>query len=187
MSIITDLKESKALEKARRQPGIHFLPFSVPSLLRKIQDELFPDITHKVHVYFVTNGPLACIDEEAEKKASIYVHQVLNHSATPIEVIGMIFKHELLHLRIPPSMECGEVKQHPKAFWDAEKELCPERMDAWTWIWLNLAPCIKKRPRLERIDVLEKWRLDWGWVNPEFPPRVGGAEPIPTNLDEICW
>ena len=43
----------------------------------------------------------------------------------------------------------------------AEKAIAPERESAWTWIWGNFFNYLKRRPRLERIDVLPSWRRAW--------------------------
>jgi hypothetical protein len=65
------------------------------------------------------------------------------------------------YLRIPPVEKDGEVVQHPPEFWEAERAICPERTRAWAWIWTNLDACLKRRPRLERIDVLPGWKKVW--------------------------
>jgi hypothetical protein len=98
---------------------------------------------------------------DADSSSTIFIHQVFNHADTPIEVIDLICKHELLHLRIPPIIEGKKEIQHPPEFWEAEREICPERNLAWSWIWINLDGCLKKRPRLERIDVLPAWKRKW--------------------------
>jgi len=160
VSIITDIIESRKLELARSQPNLSFLPFSALGLLVEIHTDLFPDVGHAVQLSFVTKGPLACI-AHASEYASIYIHQLLNHSETPVAVIGLILKHELLHLRIPPTIEDGKEVQHPPAFWEAERAIAPERHSAWTWIWENLWSCLKRRPQLEGIDVLSTWKQVW--------------------------
>jgi hypothetical protein len=140
--------------------NVGFVPFSVPDTLADIRGAHFPDLAHEVRIYFVGRGPLACVRHEASK-ADIYVHQLLNHPETPLEVVAHICKHELLHLRIRP-VECnGLLVHHPPEFWEAEKALCPERDKSWLWIWTNLEGCLRHRPRLERIDVLLGWRKFW--------------------------
>jgi hypothetical protein len=129
-------------------------------MLADIHQRLFLEIDHEVRLEFVTRGPLACV-VFSDKSAAIYIHQLLNHSDTPIEVISLLLKHELLHLRIPPSIIDGRRVQHPPQFWEAEQELCPERTAAWDWIWFNLYDCLKERPQLERIDVRRNWRNVW--------------------------
>jgi len=160
MSIITDTKTLRELELAQRQPNLSFLPFSVLELLTKIRSDLFPDVHHKVQLHFINKGPLACIEYNGES-ASIYIHQVLNHPDTPFELINLILKHELLHLRIPSALVDGKMVQHPPAFWAAERAIAPERRPAWDWIWWNLEACLKRRKKLERIDVRPNWRNVW--------------------------
>jgi hypothetical protein len=161
MTIISELNAARALNDARTRPGLDFLPFSSADLLIAIQGELFADIPHDVRIHFVARGPLACITDQ-ETRADIYIHQLLNHSATPSEVIRLIIVHELLHLRIPPVDVQDRVLQHPPQFRAAERELLPDRRDAWAWIWGNLWSCLKIRRRLEQIDVLSNWKSVWG-------------------------
>jgi hypothetical protein len=87
--------------------------------------------------------------------------ELLNHTDTPIEVFQLIHKHELLHLVFPPREIKGTIRMYPPEFWEAERELCPERRIAWAWLWYNLSDCLKQRPRLEKIDVLGCWKKVW--------------------------
>ncbi|MCX7417994.1 MAG: hypothetical protein NT013_00445 [Planctomycetia bacterium] len=160
MSLIFELIEARKVELARRQPSLDFLPFSTAELLTKIHAELFPDVSQTVDVYFVARGPLACIGHTSES-ASIYIHQLLNHSETPFAVISSILKHELLHLRIPSTSEHGRKVQHSPEFWAAEREIAPERHSAWAWVEINLWTCLRRRPKLQRIDVRANWKTVW--------------------------
>jgi len=162
MTIITDIKAARKLERARRQPYLVFLPFPIRLLLDDIHSRLFPDVAQAVRIYFVSRGPLACIAHDASH-ASIYVHQLLNRPDTPKGVMTLIIKHELLHLRIKPGKIDGSrsAVMHPPEFWEAESAIAPEREAAWMWIWGNFHTYLKARPRLERIDVLPKWRKGW--------------------------
>jgi hypothetical protein len=161
MSFITQLKQLRELELARRRPCLTFLPFSASQLLATIHAELFPDVDCEVRLFFVTSGPLSCIARD-DDFAAICIHQLLNHSDTPREVMSHIFKHELLHLRIPSMTKNGKVVQHTPEFWEAEQSLCPECQDVWTWVWFNHSLCLRRRKRLERIDVRVNWKKFWG-------------------------
>jgi hypothetical protein len=160
MTIITDFKEMTRLRKAREQPSLSFLSFSIAESLSDIRFERFPDIRHEVHIAFVDDGPLACIVHD-ESQATIYIHQLVNRHETPHEVINTIIKHELLHLCILPSFVGGKEVQHSDDFWAAEADMSPERHLAWLWVYTNFAICVKRRPRLERVDVLPGWRKAW--------------------------
>lgn len=160
MSIVSDIKQARMLALARSQTNLAFLPFSASGLLSEIQADLFSEINQKVQVHFVSRGPLACIADTSES-ASIYIHQLLNHSETPVAVISLILKHELLHLRIPPRIIDKKEEQHPPEFWVAEKEIVPERNSAWAWIWVNLWSCLRRRPKLQQIDVRATWKKVW--------------------------
>ena len=72
-----------------------------------------------------------------------------------------MLKHELLHLIVKPRFIDGKEKSHPPEFWEREKLISPEKNDAWVWIWSNYLGCLKKRPRLEQIDVLPTWLKRW--------------------------
>jgi hypothetical protein len=160
MTIITDFKEMLRLEHARRQPALPFGSFSVNGMLTGIRAELFPEVTQPVLIRFVTEGPLACICSD-KSHATIYIHQLLNHHETPVEVISTIIKHELLHLRILPAILNGREVQHPEEFWNAEMAIAPERKLAWLWIYTNFPFHVQRRPRLERVDVARGWRQVW--------------------------
>lgn len=160
MSLISDIKEARKLELALSRPSLTFLAFSPSRLLAEIQADLFPDVRHRVRVDFVTEGPLACI-AHTDDEASIYIHQLLNHSDTPIEVIRLILKHELLHLRIGPTCNNGKTVFHPPEFWTAERDIAPEHDSAWAWIWVNFALCLKRQPKQERIQVRPRWKRTW--------------------------
>lgn len=160
MTIVTEFNEMIRLKNARRQPNLSFLSFSVTEMLAEIRFRLFSDVTQDVQVAFVADGPLACVAHD-EIRATIYVHQLLNHHETPQVVLTTIIKHELLHLRISPAMVGEKEVQHPDEFWEAEVAIAPERQLAWLWIYANFGQCVKRRPKLERIDVLPGWRQAW--------------------------
>lgn len=157
---LRDLKEALIIAKERKQPRLCYPSFSPTDVLANIREEHFTDLTCQIDIRFVERGPLACISLNGDE-ADIYIHQVLNHDQTPKVVISLICKHELLHLRIPPAEKDGEMVQHSPEFWLAEKAICPERRRAWVWIWANLNACLKRRPQLERIDVLPSWKKSW--------------------------
>ena len=170
---IVKLSDAIKLRNSRAQPNLWFTPYSVPKRLRDIHSKFFPDIPHEVEIYSVNRGPLACICE-SDSSATIYIHQVLNHGDTPIEVVDLFCKHELLHLRIPPVVKNTKRIQHPPEFWEEERRICPERNLAWDWIWHNHWACLKRRPRLEKVDVLPNWRKVWSMpkLSPETIARI---------------
>ena len=185
--LLTSIKEAQKLANARLQPNLCFVPFSITDTLAEIKAALFSDVSQQVSIQFVSLGPLACVYRH-DKDAQIYIHQLLNHHETPLEVISLICKHELLHLRIPSVEKDGKWEDHPPEFWTAEKAMSPERNKAWSWIWVNLGACLTRRPRVKRIDVLPNWRDVWSepkcdatacqklWVRGELsaPEEEGG-------------
>jgi len=117
-------------------------------------------ILHAVDFHFVKRGPLACICHD-DVSATIYIHHILNSQDTPREVLDLVFKHELIHLEIPPAEIKGREVQHPPEFREREEAICTERELAWGWIYINLWQCLKVRPRLQRIDVAPCWKNYW--------------------------
>jgi hypothetical protein len=160
------MAESRKLMMARQQPNLCFTPFSITDTLAGVKAAHFSDLTAEIAIHFVSRGPLACVYAD-ETEPVIYIHQLLNHHETPLAVISHICKHELLHLRMPSVIENGKWLDHPPAFWKAEKALTPERKKAWAWVWTNFGGCLRRRPRLERIDVLRGWKEVWSL------PKIG--------------
>lgn len=158
MAITTDIHETLRLNQARRQPNLPLVPFSVSELIN-VTRQLIPDVRHHVQLKFVSYGPLACVVHD-EADATIFVHQLLNHPDTPREVMTMVIKHELLHLCFPSPVD-GHGTDHPPEYREAEKAITPELDSAWLWIYGNYAECVKRRPELEKIDVLPGWRRIW--------------------------
>ena len=173
-------EEEQKLREAQCRPCLWFTPFPVVELLRDTRRKFFGNVHHEVEVYAVNRGPLACICYNDES-ATIYVHQVLNHSNTPRIVFDLVCKHELLHIRIPPREVEGKERMHPPEFWEAEKELCPGRKLAWAWIWRNLWDCLRRRLKLERVDVLKRWKKIW------FRPMSGLEDVLPLMREPGKW
>ncbi|MGB2753527.1 MAG: hypothetical protein WBD75_00860 [Phycisphaerae bacterium] len=171
--IIDDLRLMKAQRLARVEPRLCFVRVSIPELLERVRQDLFPEERHSLKFYFVRRGPLACICP-GETAATIYVHEVLNLSETPAEVMSAICKHELLHLVIPARAVNNRMTNHPPEFWVRERKIAPERYAAWEWVWMNVGDCLRPRPRLERIDVTSRWKAErrlkmtarehWDWL-----------------------
>jgi hypothetical protein len=161
--LINDILEEQKLFRARVQPNLWFVPFSIAAMLQEIRDRHFPHLTKAIDIYAVSRGSLACIVNSAGR-ATICIHQILNHGDTPAEVISYVCKHELLHLQIGAAEVNGRKTVHPPEFWEAEKRIAPERVVAWTWILVSLGQCIKRRPKLERIDVKPNWRKLWAFA-----------------------
>ena len=61
----------------------------------------------------------------------------------------------------------GKMVFHTEEFWIQEKLIAPERERALIWIMANYITCLKKRPNLERVDVLPKWKKSY-----DFPKRT---------------
>jgi hypothetical protein len=170
--VITRKKRRRV--KPKPQPNFVLLPFSMEDLLAAIRQEHFPELHGNIPFAFLNSGSLARI-RNVERWTTvigheILAHQVLNRGDTPVEVMTLVLKHELTHLVIPPTTANGVTVNHPPAFWAFEARICPERLAAWGWVWMNLWDCLRSRPKLERIDVLPRWREAWGY------PRLSMVE-----------
>jgi hypothetical protein len=185
MSIIFETKLIAKLQAARSQPNLPFVPFCISTTLTSVRSEHFSDIQHRVDVCFVSQGPLACILYD-EQSAVIYIHQMLNHWQTPPAVITHVLKHELLHLRIAPANVKNRLQHHPPEFWQQEAEISPERISAWQWIWINLGKHLKKRPRLELLDIVGKWQKTWAQPKLSIEQCTKLISPGALQTTEFC-
>ena len=180
---------TKKLLADRQSPNLHFISFSVREVIQDVQTMYFPDFDLPVAFYFVTSGSLACCSEDRNSKVfSIYAHEVLNHRDTPREVIALICKHELTRHLIPPRKIGKKMVDHPPEFWEYEKQIAPERGNVWMWVHVNIGGCIKRRPLLERTDVLktrpEYWQVDRLSI-PESCDLLRGRSAIVANDDYL--
>jgi hypothetical protein len=153
--IVESFEELRRLAKARIQPSLPLDELLWLDTLNSIKTEFFPELTSSISFYFIRRGPLACIWVE---KAVIYIHEVLNDSDIPKDVISLIFKHELLHMVVRPRMVDGVQKIHPPEFFENEGLIAPERQQAWDWIWVNLGFCLKPNKKKEGIYVRPNWK-----------------------------
>lgn len=186
MSIISELREAQRLAQARRQPNLPLTAFPVRGLLAEIQLAHFADEPRTINVWFIARGSLASVAYD-DQAAHVYMHQVLNHPGTPAEVFRLVFCHELLHLRIEPAEIDGQRVQHPPAFWQAERQLCPQRTAAWCWIWHNLGDCLRQRPKLQRIDVLPSWRTVWSRARIDLATCLELADARLADVEQHGW
>jgi hypothetical protein len=157
-----DLREWRRLAKARSQPCLPYTSFDLQRELESVRESVFPDLHLRTDCFYVSYGHLACIckDDEAGT-ATVYVHQVLNHADTPVEVARVICRHELLHLEIPAREVDGKMTDHSPEFREREAAISPERDMVWSWIWCNFGHYLHRMPKRECIKVLPQWRREW--------------------------
>ncbi len=185
--IITNLRELKRLKAARERPILPYNDLLLSETFERIKNYYFNDISAFITYYFVMHGPLACISI-GTSEATIYIHNLLNHPETPIEVMSLVFTHEILHVKVKPRIIDGHEKQHPPEFWEQEKIIAPEREKAWHWIWGNYLTCLIPRPRLERIDVLPEWKEVWGFPKKSFIDCENlFSDKVPDEPESIGW
>lgn len=168
-------RQLKRLRKACSQPCLPYTAFDLRDVMQEVRESTFPEIGLQVDCFCVNYGHLVriCPDEEA-RTATVYVHQILNHPDTPIEVAAMICNYELLHLEIPSREVDAKMTDHPPEFREKEKAICPERQIVWSWIWWDFGHYLHRMPRRECIKVLPQWRKEWSMPRCTLPESSGG-------------
>lgn len=176
-------RDSRRLVKARSQPCLPYTVFDLRNVMQEVRESTFPEISLQVDCFYVSYGHLVsmCPDDNT-RTADVYLHQILNHPDTPIEVATMICKHELLHLEIPAREVDGKITQHPPEFWEKEKAISPECDMVWSWMWWNFGHYLHRMPRRECIKVLPGWRKEWSLPRSAPPEcREGNQSVIGCN------
>ncbi len=138
----------------RQQPMLSFTSASLDKLAEEIRQRHFPKLPSVPAIHFVESGTLACLVKSPNRPPRIYLHAVLNNDDVPHCVYTFVLKHELLHLEVQSREIDGKMVSHPPEFFDRERQIAPERDEAWKWIGRTLWPRLKFRPRQECIDVL---------------------------------
>jgi len=144
----------RRLQVVRQQPLLSFACASLNELAEEIRQRHFPKLPSVPAIHFVESGTLACLVESPNRPPRICLHAVLNNDDVPHCVYAFVLKHELLHLQVQSREIDGKMVSHPPEFFDLERQIAPERDEAWKWICRTLWPRLKFRPRQECIDVL---------------------------------
>jgi len=131
--------------------------YCIHSLLDETRKQYFPAIEKPVTICFVKQETLANIIYTPSED-QIRIHALMNHKDTPSEVIAFIIKHELLHIRIRPIEIKEKMISHPPEFWEAEKQIAPERELIWSWVWVLFYGCLKRNKEEEKILVKKNWK-----------------------------
>ena len=138
-----------------------FLDFDLSALLQEVISRDFPNLETSVSVSFFKavlsqTETLANVALGA-RAAKIRIHEILNRSDTPRDIIEFILVHEMLHMVIRPRQTDGRTVQNPPEFWEAELRLFPARRLAWDWLSWTLIPWLKSDGKRERTLVLRGW------------------------------
>ena len=88
--LIDGILEEQKLRQARVQPHLWFTAFSIADVLQEVRACHFRELEKTVDIYAVNRGSLACF-VSSEKTATIYLHQIVNHSDMPAQVISFSF------------------------------------------------------------------------------------------------
>jgi hypothetical protein len=131
--------------------------YCIHSLLDETRKQYFPAIEKPVTICFVKQETLANIIF-TPREYQIRMHSLMNHKDTPSEVITVIIKHELLHIRIRPTEINEKMISHPPEFWEAEKLIAPERELIWSWVWVQFYGCLKINKEEEKTLVKKNWK-----------------------------
>jgi len=134
-----------------------FVNFDLPVLLRQVVSRYSPDIEVMISASFLQASlsrteSLASV-RVGSQTAEIHIHEILNRSDTPREVIEFILSHEVLHISVPPREIDGRLVKHPPEFWEAETRLFPERTLVWSWLYAALWSRIKFDEKTEATMV----------------------------------
>jgi hypothetical protein len=127
------------------------LPYrNLDHVVQKVSAHFFRRAFDDVTWCFVIQRALACICAESR---CIQIHNVLNATDVPEDVFITIVFHEMLHLEIPPvQTQSGRWNFHPWEFLEAEHQRSPNYDASWEWLDMNLP--LRRRPRLQCIDVV---------------------------------
>jgi hypothetical protein len=165
------------------QPALAVTRFSFSDVLEEMRAAYFPEIEERVEVRMVATSALAAMYPNfmGRDRHMVVFHPVLNHPATPVEVVRFLAKHELAHIVRPPRFIDGELNPHPPSFWEFEHAIGPEYHAVWTWIRHNLGSCLEQR--WQGIHVAGRWR------RLRTRPRTPYTPMLPFNgeqWDRIC-
>jgi len=136
-----------------------FVGFNLDELAREVVTQCFP-YARSVTLGFTLKGPLSQT-LVSQGGVVVLLHESLNHETTPREVVAYLLKHELLHLECPPAQQEELLVRHGDVFREREREIAPERLLAWTWIYVNLGMHLCVRPLKEQIDLATTWKATW--------------------------
>jgi hypothetical protein len=139
-----------------------FVYFDLPALLHLVVSHHFPGLEIPVWAAF-SRVSLSRTESLAsirfnDRTAEIRIHEILNRSDTPREVIEFILGHEVLHIKVPPREIDGRLVSHPPEFWEAEARMFPERSLVWAWLYAALWPRIKSDKKREATMVKRGWQ-----------------------------
>jgi hypothetical protein len=142
-------------------PCFPFVSFNLLALSAEIRTIHFPDVFPPPSVGFfrssrVRSESLASVIV-GESAGDIRIHEILNRSDTPREVIEHILKHELLHIVIRPRSIAGHVVKHPPEFWEAERRISPQGDLVWNWLYLALISHLKIDKKREATTIKRGW------------------------------
>ncbi|MFN8508276.1 MAG: hypothetical protein U0547_12015 [Dehalococcoidia bacterium] len=151
--------------------------------VQQMRAAFFAEIPGEIEVRFAAEGPLAFVLNRFMHSDGHLVafHPVLEHPATPIEVIRFIAKHELTHIAVPGRFIGGRYESHPEEFWAHELRVGPEHRAVWAWIHGNLAPCLRR--------VNDGTQVTRRWMQLQRRPRGPFTPMLPfrgERWDRVC-
>lgn len=160
--------------KRRLDPSLPFTSCCPAQIAQRVVATHFPELQPlSLACVFVNDGPL-CWSYwlPTRRELVIHLHNVLNHPDTPAMVLEFLIKHELLHLQVPPVEIENETQRHHEVFSQREQEIAPERLLAWTWLYVSLGEHLLVRRQAERTDVARTWKATWHMPRPDIPTAI---------------
>ena len=157
---ITDEFLISLLFRRTKQLCLPLLRFDMYKLRDEIIKNVFLDRFKDIDLVFVRQDTLACIVYTIDNsvRPTIFIHEILNHPNTPVNIISFIIKHELLHLLIDGREINGKYTSHPPEFLETELKISPEYNLMYSWILLNIGFYVKFDKEREGIYIKKNWK-----------------------------
>lgn len=175
-------RAQRALRRTRDRPELPLTPFDPTEVLEQMRVERVPEVTRPVPCFIGDISPLACMIPDGEGSGTVLIHSILNNPHTPLMVMKLIATHELLHLVVPHEEIEGKWVSHPPAFWTLENERCPEKKEAWRWIYTRFRFELTVDKEQEAIFVRRNWRRNMDFLSPDFV-----TEDVNIALTDTGW
>jgi hypothetical protein len=163
-----------SLLRRRFHPSLPFTSCCPVQLAQRVVATHFQQLqVASLSCAFIADGPLCwSFWLPSTRELVIHLHNALNHPNTPPLVLEFLIKHELLHLLAPPVQVDDEMERHHVAFSEREQEIAPERLLAWTWLYVSIGEHLRVRRQAQRTDVASTWKATWHLPRPDIAATV---------------
>jgi hypothetical protein len=154
------------------QPFERRTPFSFGALVDETRAIWFPELECEIETRIVALSSLASVwyHRMGIDRHVVVFHPLLNRPDIPLEVVRLIAKHELTHIRLPG-------QGHSPEFWKTELAAGPERFAVWAWLHCNLYPPLRAT----------RWGTNVIWRWQRSQPRTVGPYTPHLPFDDPPW